>query len=156
MRNKYHLAQLNIAKMIAPISSPIMADFVANLDRINHIAEKHEGFIWRLTGDSNNAVAIRVFEDDSMIVNMSVWTSLDSLFKFTYASEHVEIFKRKKEWFSKMTEMHMVFWYVPDGHMPTANEAKERLKFLKTNGETPYAFTFKSKYTVEEALNYKL
>jgi len=150
----FHLAQLNIAKMIAPISSPIMADFVGNLDYINQIAENHEGFVWRLKGDENNAVAIRVFEDDFMIINMSVWTSKEALFKFTYSSEHVEIYKRKKEWFSAMVGMHMVFWYIPEGHEPTPAEAKERLKYLNENGETPFAFTFKSKFTAEDALNY--
>ena len=154
MAHTHHLAQLNIARMIASIHNPIMADFVNNLDYINQIAEAHEGFVWRLKGDENNATAIRVFEDERLIINMSVWTSLEMLYKFTYASGHLEVFKRKKEWFSKMTGMHMVFWYISPGHIPTAVEAKNRLKYLNENGETPYAFTFKSKFTIADALNY--
>ncbi len=154
MKQTFHLAQINIARMLAPLESPIMADFVNNLDRINEIAETHEGFVWRLKGDENNATALRIFDDDFLIVNMSVWVSMQSLFKFTYASDHVEIFKRKKEWFCKMKEMHMAFWYVRLGHEPTAAEAKERLKYLNKYGETPYAFTFKSKFTAKDAVNF--
>jgi len=151
----HHLAQLNIARMIAPINSEIMADFVGNLDRINQLAESHEGFVWRLKGDEDNALALRVFEDTSLIINMSVWTSMAALFSFTYDSGHIEVLKRKKEWFSEMDQMHMVFWYVPNDHLPTPSEAKERLQYLHNHGETPFAFTFKSKYTDEDALRYK-
>lgn len=155
MKQTLHIAQLNIARMLAPATSPIMADFVNNLDRINAIADVHEGFVWRMQGDALNAHALQVFEDEFLIVNLSVWTSMQSLFKFTYESGHIEIMKRKKEWFSNITGMHMVFWYTPIGHEPSPEEAKERLEFLNTNGETPYAFTFKSKFTSEDALNYK-
>jgi hypothetical protein len=153
----YHLAQLNIGKMLAPMDSPVMADFANNLDRINSLAEKSEGFVWRLKDEgSNDATAIQVFEDDFIIVNMSVWRSVDALFQFTYASDHVEIFKRKKEWFHKMTDMHMAFWYIEAGNYPSPEEAKERLNYLNTHGETPYAFTFKSKFTTADAQNYNL
>lgn len=149
-----YLAQINIAKMIAAIDSPVMADFVNNLDRINTLAESSDGFIWRLKDDQNNATTIQVFEDDFIVVNMSVWKSMNALFEFTYASDHVELFKRKKEWFHQMKEMHMAFWYVDEGCMPTTQQAKERLAYLQKYGETPYAFTFKSKYTPEEAKIY--
>lgn len=154
MKFPFHLAQVNIARMLASIDSPIMADFVNNLDRINEIAERSDGFIWRLKGEDNNATALRVFEDDFLIINMSVWKSIEALHNFTYRSGHVEIFKRKKEWFSAMSEMHMVLWYVPEGHEPSADNAKHRLRYLNERGETPYAFTFKSKYTPEESITY--
>lgn len=154
MEQTHYLAQVNIARMIAPLDSPVMADFVDNLDRINAVAEKHEGFVWRLKGEQNDATALRVFEDDFLIINMSVWLSKEALFKFTYSSEHVAILKRKKEWFSAMKDIHMAFWYVPVAHLPTPNEAKTRLKYLNQNGETPYAFTFKSMFTPEDALHF--
>ncbi len=122
----YYLAQVNIAKMLAPIDDPIMADFVNNLDRINTIADESEGFVWRLADIVNNALAIKAFEDDTLIINMSVWKDLESLFRFTYKTDHSEIFARRKEWFSRITDMHMVFWYVPVGHIPTPTEARQR------------------------------
>lgn len=149
---KFHLAQLNIARMLAPIDSPVMADFVANLERINTLAEKSPGFVWRLKDDSNNATSIRVFDDDFLIVNMSTWENVDALFNYVYKSDHVEIFKRRAEWFEKMTDMHMVLWYVPEGSNPTVSEAVARLTYLRLNGETPYAFSFKKRFSPEEAV----
>ncbi|WP_297795127.1 DUF3291 domain-containing protein [uncultured Eudoraea sp.] len=151
----YNLAQINIARMLAPLDSEIMKDFVNNLDRINQLAEKSEGFIWRLI-DDNNESAVKVFNDDEIVVNMSVWTSIDALFNFTYKSDHKDIFKRRKEWFSAMKEMHMACWYVPVGKYPTAQEAKDRLDHLNKFGESSYAFTLKSNFMPEEAIEYKL
>jgi hypothetical protein len=133
---KFHLAQLNIARMLGPIDSPVMADFVANLDRINNVAENSNGFVWRLKDDSNNATSIRIFEDDFLIVNMSVWQSVDALFQFVYQSDHLETFKRRTEWFEKMPEMHMVMWYVPEGSIPSVADAVERLTFTIAGGNT--------------------
>ncbi|MEX0287509.1 MAG: DUF3291 domain-containing protein [Flavobacteriaceae bacterium] len=147
----HHLAQVNIARMLGPIDSPVMAEFVYNLDRINTVADSSEGFVWRLKDEDNNATSLQIFEDEYLIVNMSVWTSLEALFQFTYNSAHTEIFKRKKEWFSKMKEMHMACWYIPEGELPTTEEAKKRLAYLNKHGETPYAFTFKSKFSAAEA-----
>ncbi len=150
----YNLAQVNIAKMLAPIDDPIIPDFVNNLDRINTLAEESDGFVWRLKDVEDNATAIQAFEDDTLIINMSVWKNMASLFQFTYKSNHVEIFSRRKEWFSRIKDMHMVFWFVPVGHIPTPKEARERLEFVNKHGETPYAFTFKNKFTVHDFLNY--
>jgi hypothetical protein len=139
--------------MLAPIDSPVMADFVANLDRINSVAENSEGFVWRLKDDSNNATSIRIFDDDFLIVNLSVWQNVDALLQFVYQSDHLEIFKRRTEWFEKMPEMHMVLWYVPEGFMPSVADAVERLTHLRLHGETAYAFSFKKRFTPEEALS---
>lgn len=148
-----HLAQVNIAKRLAPMDDPIMQGFVNNLDNINAIADKSEGFIWRLKDEDKDLVA-SVFEDNTLIINMSVWEDLESLFKFTYQSGHIAVFKRKKEWFSKLKMMHMAFWYIPVGYEPTFQDAKNRLDYLNTHGETPYAFSFKSKFTSLDAQNY--
>ena len=147
---EFYLAQINIAKMLAPIDSPVMADFVANLDSINVLAEASEGFVWRLKDESNNATAIKIFNDDFLIVNMSVWKNTEALFQFVYKSNHIEIFKRRKEWFEKMEEMHMAQWYVQPGHLPTVADAVERLNYLRNHGETPFSFSFKKRFTIEE------
>lgn len=152
--SKFHLAQVNIAKRLAPMDDPIMQDFIANTDRINSIADLANGFVWRLKDEDKNE-AIRIFQDESLIINMSVWEDLKSLFDYTYNSGHIDVFKRKKEWFSKMKMMHMAFWYVPKGYEPTFKDAKERLDYLNTHGDTPYAFSFKSNFSIEDSLNYK-
>ncbi|XCF04985.1 DUF3291 domain-containing protein [Tamlana crocina] len=150
----YHLAQVNIAKRLALMDDPIMQDFVNNVDRMNVIADQSDGFVWRLK-DEDKDEAAAIFQDDSLLINMSVWENQESLFNYTYRSNHIEVFKRKKEWFSKVKMAHMAFWYVPVGYMPTFNDAKLRLDYLNAHGETPFAFTFKSKFTIVDALNYK-
>jgi uncharacterized protein DUF3291 len=142
-----NLAQFNIAEAIASMESPIMADFVNNTERINALAENSPGFIWRLKDDeSDNSYSIKAFDNEFILVNMSVWEDRHSLFEFVYNSAHVEIYKRRKEWFGKMPKMHMVLWYVAIGHEPTLEEGKERLKYLQEHGESQYAFGFKSKF----------
>ena len=136
------LAQINIARMKAPIDSPIMADFVANLDRINALAENHEGFVWRLKDDNENATSIKVFEDDMLIINMSVWKDKASLMDYVYKTAHAEIFKRREEWFDKLGDMHMALWEVADGHFPSPEEGRERLEYLQKNGDSDFAFGF--------------
>ena len=151
----YHLAQINIAKMLAPLDSPIMADFVANLEVINKLAEVSDGFKWRLKDEYNNATSIKVYDDEFLLVNMSVWQNIDALFRYAYQSQHVEIFKRRREWFEKMAQMHVALWYVPEGHSPNVEEATQRLDYLRANGDTPYAFSFKKRFSVEDNLNFK-
>lgn len=152
--SQFYLAQVNIAKMLAPMDDPIMQDFVNNLDKINGIADQSEGFIWRLK-DEDKDLAKQVFQDDTLIINMSVWKNLELLFNYTYNSGHVEVFKRKKEWFNKIKMMHMAFWYVSTGYEPTFQDAKNRLDYLNKHAATPYAFTFKNNFTIEDFLNYK-
>jgi len=149
-----YLAQLNIAEAKTSMEDPVMADFVNNTDRINALAEKNEGFIWRLVGEnSDDSYSIKAFESDFILVNMSVWKNRESLFDFVYNSGHLEIFKRKKEWFSKMPKMHMVLWFIEEDHIPTIEEGKLRLDYLRKHGESPYAFSFKSKYISEDLKN---
>jgi len=140
----FHLAQLNIGRILAPLDSPVMADFVNNLDKINALAEGSPGFVWRLKDEANNATSIHVFDDERILVNMSVWETLDQLYQFTYKTMHTEFLKRRKEWFAKMGDMYYVLWHVPAGHVPDVQEAKERLEHLRAHGETPYAFSFVS------------
>ncbi len=142
-----YLAQFNIAEAIAAMDSPIMADFINNTDRINALAEKHPGFVWRLKGEySDDSYSIKAFDNDFMLVNMSIWKDRESLFDYVYNSGHIEIFKRRKEWFEKMPKMHMVLWYVAEGHIPSVEEGIERLEYLREHGESSRAFSFKSSF----------
>ncbi|GAB3512907.1 DUF3291 domain-containing protein [Spirosoma knui] len=139
-----HLAQLNISRMLAPdINHPIMADFVDQLDTINRLAEGSEGFVWRLKGDGNNATDLRPFDDERIIVNMSVWSSPETLQAFVFKSMHTEVMKDRRKWFEKPDRLLTVLWWVPVGHEPTVEEARQRLECLNTHGSGPLAFTFR-------------
>jgi hypothetical protein len=143
----FQLAQLNIAKMRFPLESPEMADFVNNLDRINALADASEGFVWRLQGEGNDATSLRPFEDDFIIVNMSVWDNLESLKQYVYKSAHTDILKRRTEWFEKVQEAMVVLWWIPTAHIPTVLESKERLEHLRKNGSSEFAFSFQQAFS---------
>jgi hypothetical protein len=139
------LAQLNIARLREPLESASMADFVGNLDRINALAEQSPGFVWRFKEDSGSSDAQRVFGDD-VIVNMSVWQDAELLNQFAYKSAHVDIMRRRREWFHRMAEAYAVLWWVPLRHTPTLEEAAQRLGRLREFGPTCEAFTFKDPF----------
>lgn len=143
----YQLAQLNIARLLAPLESPQLADFVANLDRINALAESSPGFVWRLQTEDGDATAIRDFGEE-YIVNISVWRDVDALSQFVYRSAHTEIMSRRKEWFGRMREAYSVLWWVPAGHQPDTDEARERLTRLRQEGPGADAFTFKRPFAM--------
>lgn len=147
----YELAQLNTAVMKEPLESPAMADFVANLDRINALAERSPGFIWRLQTDEGNATALRPLGEDT-IVNMSVWRDLEALSDYVYKSAHVEIMRRRREWFERMRTAYVVLWWVPRDHRPGIEEAVDRLDALRRDGPTPAAFDFRRTFGAPDAL----
>lgn len=141
----YQLAQLNVATLLAPLDSPQLADFVANLAPINALAEQSPGFVWRLQDEEGDATAFRPF-GDNMIVNMSVWRDVASLQAFAYRSGHSEFVRRRREWFEKASEAIFVLWWVPEGHEPDLAEAAERIALLRDRGPTRAAFTFRDAF----------
>ncbi len=146
----YELAQLNIATLTEPLESPGMADFVANLDRINALAESAPGFVWRLQTEEGDATAFRPMGDD-VLVNMSVWRDVASLDQYVYGSAHVEIMRRRKEWFLRMKDAYVVLWWVPQGRRPSVEEAIAKLERLRRDGPTEAAFTFRSAFPPPDA-----
>lgn len=145
-----YLAQLNIAKAMYPLESEQLKDFVDNLDVVNATAEASEGFIWRLQDDSGDATSIQVFDDPNIIVNMSVWRDVDSLKNFMFRTHHRDFMRRKKEWFESQAQDTYVLWWIAEDTLPTIEQALARLNYLRENGDSPYAFTFKSNFTKED------
>ncbi len=145
MNAAYHLAQVNIARLRAPLNSPLLADFVAALAPMNALADGSPGFVWRLQTEDGDATALRVFDDDSLIVNMSVWESLEALAAFVYRSTHAGVMRRRREWFEHM-QLYLALWWVPAGHRPGVGEAEARLRHLQTHGPSPHAFTFRAPF----------
>jgi hypothetical protein len=150
--SRYELAQLNVGVIKGPMDSPVMANFVASLDRINALAECSSGFMWRLQTEDGNATAIRPFGNANMLVNMSVWRDVESLSRYVYNSEHQQIMRRRREWFERMDEAYLVLWWVPEGHRPGIEEALARLEHLRSNGSGPEAFTFRTAPPPPDAL----
>ena len=149
--SRYHLAQLNIAMLREPLESPSMADFVANLERINALAEASPGYLWRLQDEAGDATAIRPFGAE-VLVNLSLWRDMQSLSDYVYKSAHSEMLKRRREWFDKAEQAHMVLWWVPADHRPGVEEAAERLAHLRAHGSSAHAFGFRQAFAAPDAL----
>lgn len=142
----YQLAQINIGRLIAPIDDPRIAEFVAQLEPINAIADRARGFVWRLQSASGNATDIAYNDDPFIMVNMSVWESLEALREYAYKSDHMKVLRERAKWFVKMDKPHYCLWWVPAGHIPTVAEGRERLEHYQKNGATPYSFWFSQEF----------
>src|SRR5215468_11093522 len=136
------LAQINIGRIVAPLDDPRMVGFTSRLDEINALAERTPGFVWRLVGDGNNATSIRPFDDPMMLLNMSVWESLEALRGYVYRSDHARFVRARLDWFEKMEGPVYALWWIPVGHIPTVQEGIERLEHLRANGPSDKAFWF--------------
>lgn len=141
----YHLSQLNVARLRAPLDSPELAGFVALLSEINGVAERSPGYVWRLQDESGDATALRPFDPD-VIVNLTVWETVESLWDFTYRSPHLEPMRQRREWFTPFGGAYQVLWWIPAGTLPTIAEAGARLEQLARCGPSPEAFTFRQPY----------
>ena len=139
----YHLAQINIGRLIAPLDDPRIAGFVSQLAPINALADGSPGFVWRLQSASGNATDVPYSDEDPiLIVNMSVWESLEALRDYVYRSKHIGVFRGRAKWFEKMDKPSYCLWWVPAGHVPTVAEGRERLTHYQEHGATPYSFWF--------------
>jgi len=139
---EYHLAQVNIAKMLADLNDPIMSGFVNRLDEINSLADSSPGFVWRFQTDQGDATYLRPYDDDTILFNMSVWESIDTLKSYVYNSTHLELIQSKKNWFSKLTEPHMALWWIAKGHIPDVDEGLAKIELIKHKGVSESVFTF--------------
>ena len=146
----YHLAELNIGRLKAPLDNPDMKEFTDFLAPVNKLAEDSPGFVWRLQDESGNSSSYveTPFDDQEIIVNFSVWEDLESLKNFTFQTVHAYYLKNRAKWFHRMESHHMVLWWVPEGYIPSLDEAKQKLEFLEEHGSTPEAFTFKKPFFI--------
>ncbi len=148
---KHHLAQINIARMKGVnIDDPIMAEFVANLDRVNALAESSKGFVWRLQDADNNATSLNPYDDEQVIINVSVWENIESLETFVYKTFHTDFLKRRREWFAQFGKAYTAMWWIPKGELPNVEMAIAKLTDLQNNGATELVFDFKNKFAAPE------
>ena len=145
--SKYRLAEINIARMKGvDINDPIMQEFVDNLDKVNAVAESSNGFVWRLKDDNNNATSLNPYDDEQVIINISVWETIETLEHFMYKTFHTEFLKRRKEWFQTFGKAYTAMWWIEEGKYPTMQEAVDKLGYLQKNGASIVVFDFKHKF----------
>jgi len=146
----FHLAQMNIARAKAPLDDPLMAGFVARLEEINALAERSAGFVWRPPTSERDATYIRPYDDERILVNMSVWETVEHLRQYVYRSAHAELLRPRYTWFERLDGAYLALWWIPAGHRPSMDEAKQRLAHLDAHGPTPFAFTFRNQFRADE------
>ena len=147
----YHIAQVNIGRVRAPVEDPMMAGFTHRLDEINAIADRAPGFVWRLQTSAGNATYFRPYpEDDRVLLNMSVWETVEALQHYVYHTVHAELLRHRHEWFERFAGTYAALWWVPAGHIPGIDEARKRLAYLDAHGPTQFAFTFKDRFPPDE------
>ena len=143
----YHLAQMNIGRLLAPLDDPRLADFAAGLVTLNALADATPGFVWRLQTEGGNATDYRPYPDDeTILINMSVWTSLEALNNYVYRSDHAGAVRRRREWFKPFDGLFQALWWIPAGTLPSVADARERLAHLREHGPSPHAFTFREPF----------
>lgn len=148
----HELAQVNVGRLVAPIEHPDVHEFAEALDPINALAEASIGFVWRLQDDTGSATGIRIDDDERVIVNLSVWTSIETLSAFVYKTQHVAFLRRRREWFERFGSVAVALWWVAEGHRPTVDEAIARLDHLERHGPTPTSFTFRTRFEPGDTL----
>jgi hypothetical protein len=143
----WHLAQINVARLRAPIDDPLIADFKTNLDRINGLGDSSPGFVWRLQTEDGDATDFHPIDNDELIiVNLTVWESIEALADFVFRSDHRDFLRRRREWFERYGTAYLAMWWVPAGHIPTLDEAIDRLDRIERDGPTGDAFTFARRF----------
>lgn len=153
---RFHLAQVNLGRVRAPLEDESMHGFVSRLEEINALAEASPGFVWRLKSDEGPSSYLKPFDDERILVNMSVWESVEALKDYTYRTVHAELLRDRKNWFEKFAGVYLAMWWVPVGHTPSIDEAKQRLAHLEEHGPTQFAFHFKSVMPPDESFLAKL
>jgi hypothetical protein len=148
---EYHLAEVNIGRLLAPLDSARLASFVAELEPVNALADAAPGFIWRLQTENGDATGVQAFEWDQagsagVLINMSVWESVEALAAYAYSGGHLAVLRRRREWFARMAEPHMALWWVPAGTRPTTADAEDRVRLVRRLGPTPAAFTLRQHF----------
>ena len=145
--SQWHLAVVNIAKPNYGLESAEMAEFMDNLDRINSIGDNSPGAVWRYEDESGAATDTRVFEDPNLLINYTIWESVEALKDYVYTGDHLDFFKRRSLWFQDVTDLpSLVMWWVPAGTIPGIEEARDKVEYLAEHGPTADAFTFAKRF----------
>ncbi len=146
----WHVAQANVARLVAPIDDVRVADFVAAFEPVYAASDRAPGFVWRLSAEAD-ADSVTAFDwdaatDAGVIFNMSVWDTIEHLEAFIYGVDHLPVLRRRREWFERMLVPYSACWWIPAGQRPTPEEAESRVRRLRTDGPTPYAFTLRARF----------
>jgi hypothetical protein len=141
-----HLAQINVARLKAPLEAPESRGFAQALDHINALAEAQPGFVWRAVGEGFDSAAPVTGEDPQLLTNLSVWESLEALAAFAFRTEHRDFVRRRADWFEPASGPYLALWWAPAETRPDRTEGFARLDHLRAHGPSRFAFDFKTRF----------
>jgi hypothetical protein len=147
----HHLAQVNVARLRAPVDDPAMREFAAGIASIHRLAAASPGFVWQLRTDGSHGICVQPGEGGPVFVNLTVWRDYDALHAFTYLGPHAGFLKRKSRWFAATPQPSTALWWVPAGDVPAVDDALRRLRHLRTYGPTPRAFSLRRRFRPDGA-----
>lgn len=139
----FHLAELNVGRLVAPTDDPRVAEFMRALDVVNGLGKRMPGFVWMMEGSGEPGLGnteTKIGGDPRHVSNLTVWESVETLETFVWNTVHRKFYERRAEWFEVLGEMHFVMWWVPAGHRPSLDEALGRLDHLRRHGDSDHAF----------------
>ncbi len=135
-----HLAAFNTARSLADRDDPIMAEFFANVDRMNSLAERMPGFVWRNKDEGNFSQGLAA--DPLILSTLSVWEDAQSLHRYVFNTIHRQFWARRHEWFELFDGPYLVFWNIEPGTKPEMSEGFEKLDLLAKRGPSDEAFNW--------------
>lgn len=142
----YELAQVNVARPLAPMDAPEMAGFVGAVAPITMLADAAPGFVWRLPAGDGHVVPMTHEGGIPLVVNLTVWRTYEALHAFAYRSRHGGLVRHRSRWFGPVAQPSTALWWVPAGTRPTVEEALRRLAYLRAHGPTERAFSLRRRF----------
>lgn len=140
----HHLAQVNLGRFHHPIDDPRNTEFADALERINLLAERQPGFVWRLKGDDDAPSSyLQIADDPLLAINLTVWETAEHLWDYVYRTEHVDYLRRRRQWFQAIDEIYAACWWIPAGHVPDVDEAMKKIDQLERDGPSDDVFGFR-------------
>ena len=133
------IAQFNIARARWPLDDPRMAEFTNMIDRMNALARRSPGYLWRLE-DEEGPDAPRFPGDPLMTFTLSVWQDVDSLRAFTWNTIHKRFRMRRGDWFQPLDQAYLAIWPIARDHRPDGREALAMLELLREQGPSDKVF----------------
>ncbi len=143
----HYLAEFNFGELKHPWDDPRVADFANNLDMVNGVAARADGFVWRLSDADMEAQQLDpngAFGGNERIAStLSVWRDAQSLLTFVFNTVHKQFYARRREWYESKNNGNLVLWWIPAGTYPSVADGMERFEYWLSHGDTDHAFGWK-------------
>lgn len=140
------IAHFNVARLLHPPGDPRVAEFTTNTIRVNAVADRSPGFVWRWTDEASTVEGSGGYQaadpDPCLAISLSVWEDPESLRFFVERTVHGAYLRRRQEWFGPWDGPNYVIWPWRSDGVPTVAEGWKRLARLQREGASAEAHDF--------------